>query len=475
MDGQHSGRSSGFRLRFVAVSQVDTRYGDILRTVDPVVLGSRVRSARIARGWTQSELAGVTFSVGYVSRIETGSRRPTLSVLTTIAERLGLAIEEVLQGASAAEVDEIRLGLSYAELALQNGETVDAEHQARQYLVRAERACMSDLVEQGRFLVARAMESLGQLDEAITEFESLLKSSTGLSAIKCGIALSRCYREVGDLNLATEIGERVRPALFASGLERTDEAIQLAMTVALAYIERGDLSRAARICSDAIRIAEEIASPAARGAAYWNASIVYSERGETQAALVLAGRALALLGEGQDARNLARLRLELGRLQLNLEPPNVTEALRQIQRGNSELRDTSASLVELAHGNVVLARALLLDGRPEYAVEVALEARASIPDEASLAMAEATIVHGEALAELGQRDDAREAYQGAAQILTALGGADRWVAQAWCELAELFEGLGELEAARAAFRGAASASGLRVRVRERDRVRTARD
>lgn len=457
------------------MSQVDTRYGDLLRTVDPVVLGSRVRSARIARGWTQSDLAGVTFSVGYVSRIETGSRRPTMSVLTAIAERLGIAVEEVLQGASAAEVDEIRLGLSYAELALQNGEMIDAEHQARLYLARAESARMPDLVEQGRFLVARAMESLGQLDEAIGEFEALLETSTGLAAIRCGIALSRCYREVGDLNLATEIGERVRPQLVAGGLEHTDEAIQLAMTVALAYIERGDLSRAARICTDAIKVAEEIASPAARSSAYWNASIVYSERGETQAALALAGRALALLGEGQDARNLARLRLELGRLQLDLEPPNVAEALTQIERGTSELRETSASPVDLAHGNVVLARALLMDGRPEAAVEVAVEARSSVPAEAPLALAEAMIVHGEALAELGQRDAAFETFQQAAQLLSTLAGADRWVAQAWCELAELFEGLGESEAARAAFRSAASASGLRVRDRRPDRVAPGRD
>lgn len=314
------------------------------------------------------------------------------------------------------------------------------------------------------------MESLGQLDDAIIEFESLMKDAGGLFAIKCGIALSRCYREVGDLNLATEIGERLQPALADGGLDRTDEAIQLAMTVALAYIERGDLSRAARICTDAIRVAEEIASPAARSAAYWNASIVYSERGETQAALSLADRALGLLGEGQDARNLARLRIELGRLQLDLEPPNLTAALEQIRRGSGELRATSASPVEVALGDVVLARALLLDGQPALAVETAVAARSASPDDASLGMAEAIIVHGEGLAALGREDDARSAYAEAAEILSRLGDSDRWVAQAWCELAELNEALGDFNAARAAFRKAASASGLRVGRRDQSRV-----
>ncbi|HYG92677.1 MAG TPA: helix-turn-helix transcriptional regulator, partial [Nocardioides sp.] len=279
------------------MTQLQARHGELLQTVDPTVLGARIRAARIVRGWTQTSLAGNDLSVGYVSRIENGDRRPTLRVLTTIADRLGTSLDDLLQGVTTVDYDEIRLGLSYAELALQNGEALDAEHQARTHLERAEGAGLDDLVEQGRFVVARAMEALGQLDEAITEYEKLLENTTGLTAIRCGIALSRTYRLVGDLALAVDVGERLRPTLVRDGLDRTDEAVQLAMTVALAYIQRGDLSRAARICQQAVQTAEEIASPTARSAAYWNSSIVYSERGETQAAIALARRALALLGE----------------------------------------------------------------------------------------------------------------------------------------------------------------------------------
>ncbi|WP_344776221.1 helix-turn-helix transcriptional regulator [Nocardioides panacisoli] len=432
-----------------------------------------MRAARTACGWSQGDLAGDDFSIGYLSRIETGSRRPTMKVLTTIAERLGLSVEEFLQGAASAELEEIRLGLSYAELALQNGEALDAEHQARQYVDRATGASLSDLAQQGRFLVARAMESLGQLDEAILELERLFDDSSGLSAVRCGIALSRCYREVGDLNLATEIGERLQPILETNGLNRTDEAIQLAMTVALAYIERGDLSRAARICTEAIKTAEEAASPAARSAAYWNASIVYSERGDTQSALALANRALALLGEGQDARNLARLRLELGRLHMDLQPADVSEALQHLERAKIELRDTGASAAELSHGDVLLARALLLGGSREASLEAADRACAATPDDAPLALAEATLARGEALAELGRRDEALSALHRTAELLAGLDGTDRWVAQAWCELSELFEALDDLQAAHAALKKAASSSGLRVRGRDPIRTRAA--
>jgi len=458
------------------MTQLQARHGELLQTVDPTVLGARIRAARIVRGWTQTSLAGNDLSVGYVSRIENGDRRPTLRVLTTIADRLGTSLDDLLQGVTTVDYDEIRLGLSYAELALQNGEALDAEHQARTHLERAEGAGLEDLVEQGRFVVARAMEALGQLDEAITEYEKLLENTTGLTAIRCGIALSRTYRLVGDLALAVDVGERLRPTLVRDGLDRTDEAVQLAMTVALAYIQRGDLSRAARICQQAVQTAEEIASPTARSAAYWNSSIVYSERGETQAAIALARRALALLGEGQDSRNLARLRLELGRLQLNVEPADVADAITQVLRGQEELRATSASDEEVAHGDTILAQAFIRDGQPDRAVELAEAARMVVPEDAPLSRAEAIAVHGEALAQAGRTEEAHQAYLEAMEALEQVEGADRFAAQVWFDLASLLEDLGDSEAATAALRGAAVASGLRPRVHvaARDEVRAER-
>lgn len=450
------------------MSQVDTRHGEILRTIDPVVLGSRVRAARVARGWLQSDLAGDVLSVAYLSRIETGARRPTYNVLVALAERLGLTAEEILYGASADDLAEINLGLSYAELALENGEARDAEDQARQYLTRADDASLADQAERGRFLVARAMEARGQLDDAITEYESVLETATGIAAIRCGIALVRCYRNTGDLGLAIELGDRLQPRVVADGLEQTDEAVQLAMTVASVYGQRGDLGRAARICTEAIKMAERAASPVARSAAYWNASVISSERGDTRSAVALADRALALLGEGEDARNLARLRLHLGRMQLELEPTDLARTLDQIKRGRDELRGTSASPGEILQGDLVLARALLIDGRPAEALDIAVEALASVPSHSTFEAAEASIIEGEAREALGRPDDALAAYHRAAQTLGELGDEDRWVAQAWYELAELFEGLGELAASHAALRGAAAASGLKMRRRAGD-------
>ncbi|HWM13170.1 MAG TPA: helix-turn-helix transcriptional regulator, partial [Gaiellaceae bacterium] len=53
-------------------------------------LGERVRQLRIARGLTQTELAGERFSKEYVSQIERGKTRPTAETVEWLADRLGV-------------------------------------------------------------------------------------------------------------------------------------------------------------------------------------------------------------------------------------------------------------------------------------------------------------------------------------------------------------------------------------------------
>lgn len=411
-------------------------------------------------------LAGDEVSVGYLSRIERGERRPTLAVLATFAERLEISVDELLVNGDPAYVDEIRLGLNYAELALENGQALEAERQAREHTARAEEHGLLELVELGRYLLGRALEAGGDLDQAITELEALVVEDAvdPLNAIRAGIALSRCYRQVGDLDLAARVGERVGPWLERTGLNRTDEGVQLAMTVAMAHIESGNLSRAARICQEAVATAEEIASAQARSAAYWNSSIVHSERGELRVASNLAERALALLAEGKDARNLARLRLELGRLQLCFDPPRTTEALAHFQQAKVEFAWSSASAAEVAQGELLRAQALLLDGQYERAID-SVETFRAAQVEAPFLVAQAQVVLGDALRALGRLTQARACYVEGARVLRAVPGTDRTAAQLWFDLADAWGDLGEVDEANAALRHAAVTTGLRQRPR----------
>ncbi|WP_158283004.1 helix-turn-helix domain-containing protein [Nocardioides silvaticus] len=441
---------------------------ELLHSVDLKTLGSRVRAARVAKGWTQTELAGEEISVGYVSRIESGSRRPNLAVLTSLASRLGTPIEQLLQGVTANQYDEIRLGLDYAELALETGEAVDAERQAQKFLSLALQASLTDLTHRGRYLYARALEVNGDLDGAISQHEQLVAEAPGPLLIAAGIALVRCYKETGDLALAIEVGERLEARIQEAGLGQCDEAVVFAVNVAGAYILRGDLHKASRICADAVERADELSSARARAGAYWNASLVHAQRGDVATAAPMASRALALLTEGNDARNLARLRTQLGELQLQLDPPLVEEAKQNLERAREEMTASSASEVDLAITDVRIAQAHLLSGDPEVALDLARVAQESAGERAAIAKAESLVVQGQSLAAMGRQDEAHAAYIHAMHVMTA-AGADRPVAQLWFELADLLEEAGDLDGAREAYRNAAATTGLtsrRVRARQ---------
>ena len=104
---------------------MDARQADLLRKIDPVELGQRLRAARVANGMTQTDLAGTEVSVGYVSRIEAGHRRPNLQVLTDLCARLGTPVEQLLMGVAPQELEQIKLNLDFAELVARVGRRAD--------------------------------------------------------------------------------------------------------------------------------------------------------------------------------------------------------------------------------------------------------------------------------------------------------------------------------------------------------------
>ena len=446
---------------------MDARQADALRTIDPAQLGQRIRAARLAKGLTQGEITGGEVSVAYVSRIETGHRRPNGRLLAEIAGRLGTSPEQLLHGVAPRELDEIRLTLDYAELSLESGQAQEAEAKAREGMERATSASLEDMADRGRFLHARALEALGELDDAIIELESLgSRPISGVIRAQVGIALSRCYRESGDLTKAIETGERVLAGLEECGLESSDEAVQMAVTLAAAHYERGDTRHAMRVCRRAITLAERCDSPTARASAYWNASVMESDRGAYAEASQLAERALALLGEGEDGRNLARLRTQLGAIQLYLDPPQLPEARRNLEQAARELAWSSAGPVDVARNQLALAHSMYLAGDVREAQSISIEVHNDVLAQTPIIAADAKTLEGQTYAACGDADGAIRAYRQAVHILTGVG-ADRSAAQLWFELAGLLEDAGELEAARDAYKRAAGSSGLSSRTMAR--------
>lgn len=445
-----------------------------LKTIDAGLLGRRLRHARQRAGLTQGEAAGPDMSTAYISRIEAGQRRPGADLLVGLAERLKCTPDELVAPDDTVEtydvhvVARVTLELDYAELSLRTGSGEAALERATAVLREAESttAVPAHVRRQARLLRALALEATDAEHEAIIELENAISDETSdpanvdqLRLIRALIALSRCYRESGDLSRAVDVGERAEQLVEASQLRGSTEGLQLAVTVAAAYYERGDTNHAVRLCMRALESAEHLDSPAARAAAYWNSSIMQVRNGHVGAALPLAEKAIALLDETNDSRNQARLRSSLGWLQLRLDPPQLEVALANFVQAGGELEFSGSSASDVARNNIGMARTHFLMGRFDEAASMAtvgLEmTRSSVP----LMAAEALVLQGEVAGARGAVEEAVTAFREAIFVLSGVG-ADRGAAQLWFELGGLLQQHGHTEEALAAYKSAAASTGL---------------
>ena len=452
---------------------MDPHLAELSKSIDPAILGQRLRNARVAAGLTQTEAAGGAASTAYISRIEAGQRRPDLKLLARLAERLGTTVEELLVGITRDRRSELQLELDYAELELAAGNATTALDRARTILAALPGDEVVELARGARFVEAFALEAAGDLDAAILALEELTAGAPyDLGWIRGLIALSRCYREAGDLGRSIDVGERATETIEKHNLTGLNEAMQLTLTVAAAYFERGDTGHAVRLCKQTIAQAEAFGSVRARGSAYWNASAMAARQGSVREALGMAKKAIALFEQDDDARNLARLRIELANVQLRQDPPEAAEAKEGLELAARELDWSSASPTDKAYNQLALARATMLLGDPRKATELAASSLELSRELAPLSAAEALVLSGQIAASEDRTDDAGAMYKEAILLLSGVG-ADRRAAELWFELGGLLQDVGEGAAALDAYRRAAASTGITPRTRLRDITRAA--
>src|SRR5204862_8133331 len=166
---------------------------------------------------------------------------------------------------------------------------------------------------------------------------------------------------------------------------------------------------------------EKLDSPVARASAYWNASIFEAGRGAVSDAVPLAQRALALFAEGQDGRNLAVLRTNLGTLQLQLDPPQVEEAKHNLEQAAEEMRSNSAGPVDIGRNELAQARAHYLSGDFDVAETMTARVLEGVRTLSPLTAADAKSLEGQVHAARGDVSRAAAAYREAVLILTGVG------------------------------------------------------
>src|SRR5215217_9405820 len=89
-------------------------------------LGDRVRQLRIAKGLTQTQLAGERFSKEYVSQIERGKSRPSREAIEYLAERLDVDPLFLETGVSSDERGRIEATLARGDALIEDKRFADA-------------------------------------------------------------------------------------------------------------------------------------------------------------------------------------------------------------------------------------------------------------------------------------------------------------------------------------------------------------
>ena len=433
-------------------------------------LGARIRDARLRAGLTQAELAGEIVSPSYLSRLEAGERAPSGETLDSLAAALGVTVNMLRTGQDTAPDDQAELAarVDHAELLLAGGELEHALAIAADVLGTHGLHRWSGLVERTRLVRGLVFEAQNDLTAAIMELEQVVDraSSDGQPSIPATIALSRCYRESGEYGLAISCGQQVLDRLAELGLAGTTEAIRLSVTVAGAQTQSGHAEVATRTCLRALEAAEQIKSPEAAAAAYWNAGIALRHVGDLERAHDFAARAMSLLENGDSTRNLGRLHVTLVLLKLRLREVDLAEVDDLLDLAQRELHGSCASAIDLANFHQAVARLRLrrrdftgaLEALAQMPIEQVADRRAEMGCETSVLRA--VILMRAAEFPVVQVQEAVSRADADLRLL----GRQRVAGQLWFELGAAAREYGDTELALTAFVEAATTLGAAVPV-----------
>src|SRR4051795_10834050 len=90
-------------------------------------IGQRLKRLRLEKGFSQRELAAPGVSYAYISRIEAGTRQPSVKALRRLAGKLGVTADFLETGSDLDAESARELRLTDLELAIRLGEADGAQ------------------------------------------------------------------------------------------------------------------------------------------------------------------------------------------------------------------------------------------------------------------------------------------------------------------------------------------------------------
>ncbi len=423
-------------------------------------LGDRLRSLRLAAGLTQTQVAGERFSKEYISQIERGKTRPTDEAIAWLAARL--------------DVDAAFLG---------GGVSTDVRGRIEAQLARAEALTESHRYAEAVEQFVSARRDIGATGSAELEVRALAGEAWALAQegdAHESVELLQVARELAEAPQFSDIDRadilfrlgvcRYKLASVAIAAALFDQALSLADASGLPCdLLRADILGWRSRCRrrqrdfDAAREDVEAALELAQGMGdrrivantYFQASLVAERAGYWATSRSYAEQAKALYEELNDERNVGRLMLNLGGLDLLLGKPQDAighlEASFALAVEAESKPDAAQALGGLATVHLELADYDAADEHARKALAL-LEGRDDFLDE----VGQSHLVLGRALLERGRLDEAQESFEAADAVFEQMASVGHR-AGAWVALGDLARRRGDDGEAARRYRSAAEA------------------
>ncbi|MFF4505469.1 tetratricopeptide repeat protein [Streptomyces sp. NPDC001401] len=419
---------------------------------DPVTIGRRVQQLRSERGLTQRQLAEPAYTPAYISTLEAGRVRPSDEALRHIAERLGIAYDELVTGRPARLATDLRLRLTEAQRTLASGQAEQAAEQYTALLAEAEGHELVDVQAVALLGLGECALDTGELEAAREYFERSERALTDVPlparvpALR-GRAVSHYL--AGELRYAVYLLESTLDELNRGGLHDPDALLLLYASIIGPYMDMGAHARAAQAAEFALALAPQSGDPALVARMHRSVARTLLAEGRLAEADASLAKAVELYRTLQIRTELANCHWMRGYVyaqngELDRAEAELRQALDMLSAGRAALYSSQVA--------VELADVLHRRGKSDEAAALLHDVLSDIgPERGALHSAAAHRLLGIIAEDAGDTEAAEEHYVRALSLLERAGAVGD-LADLCRLLGDLLRRTGRVEAALDAYR-----------------------
>ncbi|WGW12202.1 helix-turn-helix transcriptional regulator [Saxibacter everestensis] len=242
------------------------------------MFGQTLKEARKARGLTQAQLAGDTYSASYISLLESGRRRPNESIVRDLAVRLNVSPADLMPGSVGALSSMVEL--------------VEIEADARQAFRAKQVDKCSQLAEDGArlakqesflgiwwnlsYLRAENLLEAGAYDACLTQLtrmrEDPVVNGSSLLLGRVETMMSTAHLGAGSIAQSLHFAHLAIADLVHA--DHNDALARAYMALIAALQESGQTGEAQKACTLLVELIDRIESREIAGKAHWVAGNV---------------------------------------------------------------------------------------------------------------------------------------------------------------------------------------------------------